>query len=80
MRTTLSLDDDVSAQLEIWRAQKKLTFKEAVNTVLRRGLSEVNQTRTRKPFRTKSIDMGACRLPNLDNIWEVIDELDEVGH
>jgi hypothetical protein len=76
MRTTLSLDDDVAVQLEAWRAKQNLTFKEAVNTALRRGLNELSRPKTRKPFRTKAIDMGRCRLANLDNIWEVLDEVE----
>ncbi|MBV9746699.1 MAG: hypothetical protein JO099_23310 [Acidobacteriia bacterium] len=43
MRTTLSLDDDVAAQLEALRAKQKLTFKEAVNSALRRGLSGLSE-------------------------------------
>ena len=76
MRTTLSLDDDVSAQLEAWRAKQKLTFKAAVNSVLRRGLSELSRPKARRPFRTKPIDMGTCRLASLDNVWEVLDEVE----
>jgi len=79
MRTTLSLDEDVAAQLEAWRAKQKLTFKEAVNSALRRGLNELSRPRARKPFRTNPIDMGLCRLANLDNIWEVLDEVEDSG-
>jgi hypothetical protein len=79
MRTTLSLDDDVSAQLEVWRAKQNLTFKQAVNSALRRGLSELSRPKARKPFRTKPIDMGPCRLGSLDNIWEVLDEVENGG-
>ena len=79
MRTTLSLDEDVAAQLENWRARQKLTFKQAVNTALRRGLTELSRPKSRKPFRTKPIDMGACRFPNLDNVWEVLDEAENGG-
>ena len=76
MRTTLSLDDDVASQLEAWRAKRNLSLKQAVNSALRRGLNEISRPKARKPFRTKPIDMGACRLPNLDNIWEVLDEVE----
>ncbi|MFN0168385.1 MAG: DUF2191 domain-containing protein [Bryobacteraceae bacterium] len=76
MRTTLSLDDDVAAQLEAWRAREDLSFKEAVNSALRRGLSELSRPKMRRPFRTKPIDMGPCRIPNLDNIWEVLDDVE----
>ncbi len=76
MRTTLTLDDDVAAQLEAFRAKEDLTLKQAVNSALRRGLMELSRPRVRKPFRTKPIDMGRCRIPNLDNIAEVLAELD----
>jgi hypothetical protein len=79
MRTTLSLDDDVAAQLEAWRAKQKLTFKEAVNSALRRGLSGLNRPKPRKPIRTKPIDMGSCLSANLDNVWEVLDEVENAG-
>jgi len=76
MRTTLTLDDDVAAQLEAFRAREHLTLKHALNSALRRGLLELSQPRVRKPFRTKPLDMGRCRVPNLDNIAEVLAELD----
>lgn len=74
MRTTLTLDDDVAAQLEAWRTKEELGFKEAVNAALRRGLTELSRPKARKPFRTKPVDMGQCRFANLDNVWEVLDE------
>jgi hypothetical protein len=37
MRTTLTLDDDVAAKLKDFARRKRLPFKEAVNTILRRG-------------------------------------------
>jgi len=80
MRTTLSLDDDVAAQLEAWRAKQDLSFKEAVNSALRRGLSELSRPRAHKPFRTKPIDMGQCLVASLDNIWEVLDEAENEGN
>jgi hypothetical protein len=79
MRTTLSLDDDVAAQLEAWRSKQNLTFKEAVNSALRRGLNELSRPKPHKPFRTKAIDMGRCRFVNLDNIWEILDEVEDTG-
>lgn len=80
MRTTLSLDDDVATQLEAWRDKEGLSLKEAVNSALRRGLSELSRPKARKPFRTKPIDMGQCLVPNLDNIWEVLDDLESDGN
>jgi hypothetical protein len=79
MRTTLSLDDDVAAQLEAWRAQQNLSFKQAVNSALRRGLNELSRPKVRKAFRTKPLDLGRCRLPDLNNIWEILDEVEDAG-
>ena len=39
MRTTLTLDDDVARKLKELAHRRRVTFKEVVNDVLRRGLS-----------------------------------------
>lgn len=39
MRTTVTLDDDVAAKLDALARRQRLSFKEVLNTVLRRGLS-----------------------------------------
>jgi hypothetical protein len=81
MRTTLTLDDDVAAMLQ--RAQKKsdANFKEIVNEALREGLQHMIQPpATRKPFRTKAVDLGKCSFPNLDNVWEVLAEAEGTSH
>jgi hypothetical protein len=38
MRTTLTLDDDLAAKLKDLARRKKVSFKEAVNTAIRRGI------------------------------------------
>ena len=38
MRTTLTLDDDVAAKVKDFVQRKQVSFKEAINTLLRRGL------------------------------------------
>lgn len=50
MRTTLTLDDDVASKLKELARRKNVPFKEAVNTVLRRGLvaPEVRRARNRR--------------------------------
>ena len=47
MRTTLTLDDDVAAKLQDYTRRKKVSFKEAVNTVLRRGFVAPDPKRDR---------------------------------
>jgi hypothetical protein len=72
MRTTLTLDDDVSIQLERLRRARDLSFKELVNEALRRGLRDMNApSKKREPFRTKAFHMGKP-LINLDNTAEVL--------
>jgi len=38
MRTTLTIDDDVAAKLRDLAHRQRVSFKEVVNSVLRRGL------------------------------------------
>jgi len=79
MRTTLSLDDDVAAQLERLRHTRSASLKELVNEALRRGLREMNAPpKKRKAFRTRSFRMGK-QLINIDNIAETLAYLEGEG-
>lgn len=69
MRTTLTLEDDVAARIERLRAESGRGLKELVNDALRQGLESLD----RRPapvdgYRTPSVDLGRCRLPNLDDV------------
>jgi hypothetical protein len=79
MRTTLSLDDDVAALLEQVRKAKDSTFKEVVNEALRAGLAQLSSPAESQPFHTQPVDLGSCYCPNLDNVWEVLDEVERNG-
>jgi hypothetical protein len=68
MRTTLSLDDDVAARIEHLRLVLDKPLKELVNEALRRGLVGMHEPRTPAPYRTPSVDLGRCRLPNVDDV------------
>lgn len=76
MRTTLSLDDDVAALLEQMRAAGGTTFKQVVNRALREGLARMASPAETSPFRTRPVDLGNSYYPNLDNVWEVLDEVE----
>ncbi|HEX5137847.1 MAG TPA: hypothetical protein VFY93_12795 [Planctomycetota bacterium] len=55
MRTTLTLDDDLAARLRDLAHKKGISFKEALNSVLRRGLSApAGSGRRAKPFRVRT--------------------------
>ena len=79
MRTTLSLDDDVAALLEQMRKARDTTFKQIVNDALREGLARLNSPAEVREFRTQPVDLGSCYYPNLDNVWEVLDEVERSG-
>jgi hypothetical protein len=72
MRTTLTLEPDVSARLEELRRRRKLSLKAAVNEALREGLARLDEpaTTTRR-FETDTVDLGACRIP-LDDVAEAL--------
>ena len=73
MRTTLTLDDDVAVALERLRKTRDVGLKELVNDVLRRGLKDMSvPSKPRQTFRTTSVSLGPSRLPDVDNIGEVL--------
>lgn len=72
MRTTLTLDPDVSIELEALRRERGLSLKDAVNDALRRGLRAIAESGMRgPPFVTRSVDLGVPHLP-LDNVAEAL--------
>lgn len=72
MRITLTLDEDVAAQLEKLRRKHEMSLKEFVNGALRRGLREMNaRSGPREPFKMKAFDMGRPRI-DIDNIAEAL--------
>ena len=73
MRTTLSLDEDVAAQLDRLRKARGGSLKALVNEALRRGLKQMlSRKRQSKPFRTEAVELGRCRIGNLDNVAEAL--------
>jgi hypothetical protein len=65
---TLSLDDDVAARIEHLRQALDKPFKELVNEALRRGLADMQEPHKPAPYRTQPVDLGRCRLPNVDDV------------
>lgn len=74
MRTTLTLDPDIERMLEKIRKRKNLTLKEAVNSALREGLVRLEETDrpTGTSFRTRVVNLGNCRLNQLDSIPDAL--------
>ena len=77
MRTTLTIDDDVAAELERLRRDRNMGWKALINDALRRGLREMAEPpRKRKPFRTKTFDCGRLLIDTVDNVWEVLGQIE----
>jgi hypothetical protein len=73
MRKTLTLDDDVAAELDELRRSRSGNFKELVNQALREGLNQLrSQSREGKPFRTESVDLGRLKIGSIDNVAEAL--------
>lgn len=78
MRTTLTIEDDVAIELERLRRARDATLKDVVNEALRRGVREMTAPPKKpKPFRTKSFDCGRLLIDNIDNVWEVLDQIED---
>jgi hypothetical protein len=72
MRTTLTLADDVAAAVEQLRRERSIGMSEAVNELVRAGLTK--QGTPVAPFRQKSHDLG--RGIDFDNVADTLETLD----
>ena len=81
MRTTLTLDDDVAARLELERRRRGLSFKAILNDVLRAGLDAARgPARKRAAFRTEGFDLGPSLVGSLDDIEEILSRAEGEAH
>lgn len=72
MRTTLTIDDDVAAQLERLRKQRGQGLKDLVNEALRRGLRDLSsRSKPGTRFQTRSVSLGQAYIC-IDNIAEAL--------
>jgi hypothetical protein len=73
VRTTLSLDDDVAAQLERVREARRAKLRQVVNEALRLGLAQLSAPPPpRAPYRTPGVDLGPCLVGSLDDVAEAL--------
>ncbi|MBI3684329.1 MAG: DUF2191 domain-containing protein [Acidobacteria bacterium] len=73
MRTTLTLDDDVSALLARFRRGRKAGLKQVVNEALRQGLRQMTAPPApRRPYRTRPVSLGRCLIGSLDDVSETL--------
>lgn len=76
MRTTITLDPDVERLLKDAMRENDLSFKEAVNSALRRGL-RVAREQPRKPFVQRSFDCGPLLVSPDTNFNHLAAELED---
>lgn len=77
MRTTLTLDEDVAAKLKSEARRSGHPFREVVNEMLRRGLSQTRESPRGQRFKVKARDMGELRAGlSGDRIANLIEEVE----
>ena len=77
MRTTLTLDDDLADTLKEQAHHRGITFKEAVNSAIRRGIvAPLSSARRQKKFRVQTFRSGF--RPGIDplKLNELTDEFE----
>lgn len=73
VRTTLTLDPDVAEKVKGEMRRTGGSFKETVNTILRRGLVSGGSTAPGKPFKVKARDMGLRPGLSYDKVWDLVE-------
>ncbi len=74
MRTTLTLEPDVAAQIERLRKERELGLKDIINEALRRGLMDMTKKpKQREPFRT-SVHDGGLLIMDVKEALAMLDE------
>lgn len=74
-RTTLTLDDDVAASLQLEARRTGRPYRAVVNDALRLGL-ERRATVEREPFRVEARDLGLRPDIDLDDIEGLLDGIE----
>ena len=76
-RTTMTIDADNARRLARLQKERDLSWKEAVNTVIRRGLDEAERPFRREPFKTPVIDLGRPAFTTNEEFLELIKQVEE---
>jgi len=80
MRTTLTIEDDVSAKLQAkLKKSAGKTFKDVVNETLRLGLLAEKDLKKTEKFQVRSRAFGVKKGLNYDNIGELIEQVEGIG-
>jgi Ribbon-helix-helix protein, copG family len=76
MRTTVTLDDDVAAKLKEEARRRKTSFKEALNSSVRRGL-QAETPSAAAPYRLKPRRLQVRPGVDLDRALSLAGELED---
>ena len=79
MRTTVTIDADVERRLREAMRARRLSFKEALNEAVRRGLDSWAPKTRGKPFCTQAESMGVHPHLNYDNIGDLLELADRAA-
>ena len=79
MRTTLTLDDDVAAKLKEEMKIGGKSFKETVNTVLRKGLNTPKKLKV-ESFNVRPKKLNPRVTVDYDNIGELLEQIEGPLH
>jgi len=79
VRTTLTLDDDVAAKLKSEMRRSGMSFRETVNSALRRGLNQ-EQSRRIEPFAIKARPLGLRPGLDYDKVGDLLDQIEGPLH
>jgi hypothetical protein len=80
VRTTLTIDEDLAANLKAESRKTGRSFKETVNACLRAGLN-LGKTRKRvAAFHVRPYDMGLVPGVSLDKISTLLDAIEGPTH
>ncbi len=70
----MTLDDDLAVRLEQRRAEHGMTFKEALNDAVRRGLAVADEQEQAGPVTatTRPLPLGRRLVVDIDNVAEAL--------
>ncbi len=72
-RTTVTLEDDIAAQLEERARSTGASFKDVINQALRVGLSRQAMPTRQKPFKILARPLGLRQGLSYDNISDLLE-------
>jgi hypothetical protein len=75
VRTTVTLDPDVAVKVRALARERGISFKDAINTLLRRGLSE--RPAAPRPYRLPTHEMRLRPGIDLDKALALAAELED---